>query len=180
MSLLALREAAVLGIAARLQPVKVQPHPGRFDLSELDRYATGAPAVMVAITSVANVSDDVSLIAECQMAAYIITRADPEYRADERALVIASAILATVDAATWGLDGAHAARELRWQNLYGTEDVKRGAHLSAVTWRQPYQLSSNVEGLPDFALLVAKYDLGPDPDEQIEAEDQIALETETP
>ncbi|HXG47689.1 MAG TPA: hypothetical protein VNO52_08695 [Methylomirabilota bacterium] len=179
MSLLALRTAAVNGIRSALNPVKVDSHPGRFDLAELGNYATGAPVVLVAITSVSSVAEDSTRQADCQLAAYILTRPDREHRADERALIIASAVLAAVDGQAWGVDGAQGARELRWQNLYGTEDTNRGVHLSAVTWRQPLQLTDEAVGLPDFELLAAQYNLGPDPDAQIEAEDHIPLNQES-
>lgn len=139
MSLQALRSAVVAGIGAGLpDDIAVDSHPGRFNLAEIERVATGAPAVRVAVLHAAaeQVGSELGVLAKVALAAYIVARSDRHAYADERSLMLASLIVPIVNMNRWGIE-AHPPTELRAVNLFSSELAgKWNASLAAVTWSQ--------------------------------------------
>lgn len=167
------------GVVAHLKStlpnqVRVDPHPGRFDIAELGNYAVHAPAVRVAVLSgpVESLGDTVLLRAS--VAAYVITTAGREYTADEHSLALCALLLPAINCQTFGV-ASDDPEGLSWQNLYSTEQNRKGAHLAAATWTQAIELPFQVDAstLDDFLRFSADWDLGPAPDGQIEARDAV-------
>lgn len=172
-----LRAAIVAKFDAELpDAVRVAAHPGRFDLAELKRYVTGAPAVRVAVLEVSPEQEGSGLELVCRCAAYTITRAGRDYAADEHSLVLAALMLPIADGEDWDLADASAPRNLAWQNLYASDQGRTAVHLAAMTWDQRIGLGVIDETTLDaFAKFFADWDLGPEPDGQIEAEDDLQV-----
>ena len=147
-TLQALRDGVVAGLTAALPgDVAVETHPGRFDLRELERVASGVPAVRVAILNAVaeHVGGGYGVQCTAELAAYIVARSDRHAYADERTLMLASLILPAVNMNRWGID-CHPPTQLRAANLFSSEMANKwNAHLAAVTWSQDILLGEVAE-----------------------------------
>lgn len=145
MSLYDLRNAVVSGIQAAVpRDVRVEATPGRFDVRELQKRSVAAPAVRVALMDVAteHLGSGCGVFAIADMAAFIITAGDRHMRADERALLLQSALLPLVNFNTWGIE-CEPARDVRGRNLYSSDLAdKFSVALAAVTWTQTVELGA--------------------------------------
>lgn len=102
-----LREAVVKELQKAVpDDVRVDATPGRFDVRELQRRSVRAPAIRVALMdiSVEHLGSGLGVNATVDMAAFIVTEGDRHYRADERALLLMSAVLPVVDFNQWGIE----------------------------------------------------------------------------
>ena len=163
MSLYDLRKAVVSAVTEAVpDDVRVEAHPGRFSLAELERVAAGAPAIRIALLNVAteHLGGGQGILATAQMAAYVITRSDRAQRADERSLLLASLLLPLVDMNQWGI-ACQPAADVAAANLFSNQLAKRfDAHLAAVTWSQAIQLGAT----PDSGTPITDVWLGYEPE----------------
>jgi hypothetical protein len=138
MSLVDLQDAAVAAIEARFPKLKsCERHSGRFDLDELGRFLTMAPAVRVALLSIGGaVGADTGLAqGDARLAAFIVTRDAGTVSKDKAALAIVDGLVPLV---------ADFGREVRAENLYSTPAGKQGVALWAVTWVQAAEMGTLV------------------------------------
>ena len=175
MSMRELRQFWVDRIQTLDAKLDVEPHPGLFDIQELDRYATRAAAVRVAALRVPNVESRANTRITVKMGAYMLFGRDREFEADERALVIAPQVLHLVNAnAESSFDQP---TNIDWVNLHSSRLGSKGVHLSAITWNQDIGIAPEVDpgSLADFLIFHSEIDLGPEPDGRPEATDDTSL-----
>lgn len=160
MNLLDFRAAVIADLEAGLPSLNFEAHGGRFDFAELDNYAISAPEVRVAILS-ARRSPKGRRMWDVGFAAYPIAGRDRHMLASERGLVMVTALMMFIDER--GLGGAGGATGVQYQNLYSSDARDRNKHLSAITWTQQVELSSELteQQLNDFLKFAASYDLAP-------------------
>ncbi len=157
-NLLSLRAALVTDIRAGMSPVAVNPHAGRFDLAELEKYGLAAPEIRVAIVSVPQLPELQATRPHVQCAAYIVCKGGKDSSktslADERGLVIASALIRLLNRTHLAASVNAKRQELvSWQNLYTGAIGEQGVHLSACTWRQQLELYEDTDATGLAALL---------------------------
>jgi hypothetical protein len=138
--LLVLREAVVASLRAKLGTgVNVGAHGGTFDLEEVKRFATLAPAVRVAIVGAGRASrwSDGRWCVPIRFAAVVFARdtAEPgKVRRDTAALLLASAVELAVASNRFGLDGVFQPEEVEGRNEYSGKLDTLGVALWQVTW----------------------------------------------
>ncbi|MBE0529535.1 MAG: hypothetical protein IH626_01825 [Rhodospirillales bacterium] len=138
MSLMDLQDAAVAAIEARFPKLKsCERHPGRFDLDELGRFLTVAPAVRVALLSIGGAAGTEEGLAQgdARLAAFIVTRDAGNVDKDKAAQAIVDGLIPLVTG--FG-------QEVRGENLYSTPAGKQGVALWAVTWVQRAEMGTLV------------------------------------
>ncbi|MDH5185173.1 MAG: DUF1834 family protein [Gammaproteobacteria bacterium] len=179
MTLLELRAAIVANIKAAFPTLKTcDGHAGRFDLTELKRISTRAPAVYVACLAIGSAEENGDISAEISWAAYVITRDEPTVKRDESALAIVHALIAHIPGNRWELDDAETRPvAIRAQNLYSASIDKQGIAMWAITWRQQMNLGGavNLAELNAFVTVHADHSLAPGNDEPA-AIDEVTLE----
>lgn len=97
--LIALRAAIIADLKVFLPSIKtIEPHLGPFDIDELKTFSVAAPAIKVTLLGW-QPSEEVStreLDCHAHLAAYIVTKPQPQMKADEVALDIAEALAGRV------------------------------------------------------------------------------------
>lgn len=175
MDLVAFRASLVAAFQALFptNTLKVDSHPGRFELGELKRYSGSAPCLLVAVLNWP--LDGLSLASgPVEVAAYLVTKSKREGKHDELNLSIASVLLRHLAAS--GI-GGRAATQTRWGNLYTGALGDEGISLSGISFRQHLMLDlpGNADTtLGSFKTLFATWDIAGD--SQPEAQNQITLE----
>jgi len=185
MNLLELRAGAASAIRTGLvgqegRTVTVGTHGGEYSLKEIQRYAQKAPAVIISVLSCdTDKSPLVTIGATAHMAAFVMDRSHAGDPRDENALDLVTRLLRILAAPGqfWGLTGCLSApQNIRSRNLYAPDLDGIGIALWAVTWAQLVDLTDDLGlELEDFNILHVHYDLGPEPDGVLEAEDEIEL-----
>jgi hypothetical protein len=139
--LLALRAAVVASLKARLgTSVDVDSHGGVFDLAEVKRFATKAPAVRVAIVGAGRASrwSDGRWKIPVRFAAVVFTRdAAPggaKLPRDAAALLLASAVELAIASNRFGLEGVFQPEEVEARSEYSGPVEEVGVALWQVTW----------------------------------------------
>lgn len=164
MSLLALRTAVVAGIKAALPAVPtVEPHSGRFDLTDLGRLAVRTPAVLVAVLGTDEVTQSTTglCVEPVRLAAFVVTGNAPGLTRDAAALAIVHTLARLLPENRWGLDGAQRPTEIRADNLYAAELDRKAIAMWAVSWRQYLRTTEiDVATLDVFAKFHAETDVG--------------------
>lgn len=139
MSLVDVRSAIVATLAAALPAgTSVEAHRGRFDsAAEIQRFATKAPAVLVACvrSQVLNPGSGL-LVVRASWALFVITRDRPQLPRDTGALALTEALLLTVGGNSWGRSDVGEPTDLEATNLYAGTVDNLGVALWAVTFEQ--------------------------------------------
>lgn len=163
-----LRTAVVEQLRAFLPDnVLVETHGGRFNGAELRRYATRAPAVLVAAMSIPELVDGSGPVRPVvQLAAFIVTRDVPQVTRDEQGLTLTEALLRHIPGNRWGLVNAQLPARINGENLYSGEIDKLGVAMWAVSWRQEVSLSpvKDIGNLAPFETYRATHLVGTDDD----------------
>ncbi|MGD0564542.1 MAG: hypothetical protein ABSA66_15805 [Roseiarcus sp.] len=138
--LLSLRDAVVVSLKAKLpEGLSIETHGGTFDLAEVKRFATLAPAVRVAIVGAGRASRyaDGRWKVPVRFAAVVFTRdtADTtKVRRDAAALLLASAIELAVASNRFGLEGVFQPEDVEARSEYSGPLDTLGVALWQVTW----------------------------------------------
>ncbi len=138
--LLALRAAVVASLKAKLPAgLSIETHGGTFDLAEVKRFATLAPAVRVAIVGAGRASRyaDGRWRVPVRFAAVIFTRdtAEPgKVRRDAAALLLASVIELAIASNRFGLEGVFQPEDVEARSEYSGPLDTLGVALWQVTW----------------------------------------------
>ena len=139
--LAALRAAVVASLQASLgAAVDVDSHGGTFDLAEVERFATKAPAVRVAIVGAGRASrwsDGRWKIPACFTAVIITRDAAPggaKIPRDVAALLLASAVELAVASNRFGLEGVFQPTDVEARSEYSGPVDTLGVALWQVTW----------------------------------------------
>ncbi|KAB1440351.1 phage protein Gp37 [Pseudodesulfovibrio senegalensis] len=180
MSLASLRDAVVAKIdQATSRKVHCASHGGRFDLHELKRISTKAPAVFVAVLGFSDLTESCGdYEAWVTWGAFVVTRDRPGQPRDLAALSIVDMLSLLIPGNTWDLkESISTAERTRADNLFSTVIDKAGMAMWAISWRQNMTLGqamteSDLASLDPFATLSAKYPLAGDAPE---AEDLVNL-----
>lgn len=170
-----IRDAQVAAISAALPALKtVEKHRGRFDsTSEIRRYATRAPAVLVADSGFrAAPSAGGQRRFAITFAWFVITRDAPGLPRDVSCEGISEALTGLVDENTWGLDYLGAPEEVSARNLYAGAIDQLGVGLWGMTFRQFAVLdvlaAADYQALNKFLVFHQDVDMAP-------ADDQIDI-----
>ena len=145
MSLATLPDTITAAIKARFPGLKqCEKHDGRFDLTELERFLTVAPAVRVAVLSIGGAVEEGEGLAQgnVRLAAFVVARDAGNVKKGDAALAIVDGLVALVAGNDWGLSTAGPAKDVRAENLYSTSIGKQGVALWAVTWVQPAEMGT--------------------------------------
>ncbi len=138
--LLSLRDAVVASLKAKLPAgLSIETHGGTFDLAEVKRFATLAPAVRVAIVGAGRASrhSDGRWKVPVRFAAVVVTRdtADAtKVRRDAAALLLASAIELAIASNRFGLEGVFQPEDVEARSEYSGPLDTLGVALWQVTW----------------------------------------------
>jgi hypothetical protein len=113
-------------------------HDGRFDVSELKRIATQAPAVFVAVLKVPKTTTNGQdqLEADLSLVVYIITKSAHKLDKGEAARNLAEFIMQQVKSERWDGQAQNRATQIAGDNLYSGIVDKMNIALWAVTWKQ--------------------------------------------
>jgi hypothetical protein len=156
--LLALRAAIVATLKTKLgDGVDVDSHGGTFDLAEVKRFATKAPAVRVAIVGVGRASRyaDGRLRVPVRLAAVVFTRdaasGGDKIPRDTAALLLATAVELAVGGNRFGLEGVFQPTDLEARSEYSGPVDNLGVALWQVTWTSD-ALIGDPEQPPDTAI----------------------------
>jgi hypothetical protein len=180
-SILTIRDAVVATISKELPSLKTcEAHPGRFDVAELRRTATRAPAVLVAAMALTDVAEEHGEIkADVTLAVFAVSNAAPGVSRGDGALGLAQALAMIIPGNRWGLDESESIpRAIRAENLYSGELESSGVAIWATTWKQRFSLATlGAElTLDDFITCYITTTLGPDGSPV--AEDEVTLPQE--
>lgn len=143
----------VAGISEALPQLKTcDSHDGRFDLNELKRISTKAPAVYVAALATGDLRGDIGTEVPVTFAAYVITREERRMPRDRQARVLVAALLALINGNTWNDDNiTEAPMRVRAQNLYSARSDRDGVAMWAVTFTHPVRIDQlDASTLDDF------------------------------
>lgn len=141
------------GINIALPDLKTcDSHDGRFDIKELQRISTSAPAIYVAALATGSLQSDTSTQVPVTFAAYVITRDQPKAPRDKQARLFVDALLALLDGNTWNDDNiTEAPMRVRSQNLYSAGSDRNGVAMWAVTFTHLVQIDQlDTSTLDDF------------------------------
>lgn len=144
--------------------IHIEAHGGKFDLAELKRYSTRAPAVLIAILRAGD-AGTTQPRAEVRCAAYLVIKDTRDEVRDAAHLLLADRLMQLLRRTP--LPDAGKASQLTWDNLYSGYADEEGIALGAVSWRQPLVLDQDLapQALADFNTLFATDDaLPPDGD----------------
>ena len=153
------------GIKAALPDLKTcDSHDGRFDIKELQRISTQAPAIYVAALATGSLQSDTSTQVPVTFAAYVITRDQPGTPRDKQARVFVDALLSLLDRNTWNDDNITEGPErIRSQNLYSAGSDRNGVAMWAVTFTHLVQIDQlDTSTLDDFLTFVGDTDISTD------------------
>jgi hypothetical protein len=155
--LLALREAVVASFRAKLgAAVNVDSHGGTFDLDEVKRFATLAPAVRVAIVGAGRASRyaDGRWCVPARFSAVVFTRDTAEaakVKRDAAALLLASAVELALASNRFGLEGVFQPEEVDGRSEYSGKLDTLGVALWQVTWTSRVLIGAPADP-PDVAI----------------------------
>ncbi len=144
-----LLEAIVAGVREQLPALRTcEVHDGKFDLAELRRATTRAPAVLICWlgTPRTEIPGVAWTDAEQQLAAYVVTRDQGGLRRGAAARNIVDRLLLYIPRARWGLERIGSATDLRAENVYSGAVDKKGVALWMVMWRQMLRLEALEDG----------------------------------
>jgi len=178
MNILELRTGAKNTIAAAMTDVTVSTHGGEYSLDAIRRYASKAPSVVISILGCdTDKSPLVTFAGLARMSAFVFDRSHANNPRGDSALNLVTLLLRVLatPGQFWGLDGCLSApQDIRARNLYTPDLDGVGVALWAVSWGQLVDLTNDDEAeLDDFDHLHADYNLGPVPDGNVEAEDDV-------
>jgi hypothetical protein len=160
--------------------VDVRAHRGRFTMEDLKIIAARPMSCLVSFLSVRRAELQAGEVqCQCLFGAFVVTTDKPNVSRDSAALVISTRLLMLIPGNLFGLD-ISAPENIEAVNLYSGSLNEKGVALWAVTWEQPVAFDvtdlNDDSILDDFLRFHADWDLGPEPDGQIEARDEVDLE----
>lgn len=136
---LAMREAIVTAVPAARS---VELHGGRFDLAELKRISTRAPAIRLAILSVATTehTSRARLRYDIQWIAVIIAQGTSQTARADQALTLADTLLAQLPRSKLGIPGAEmiGTDSIRASNAYNGAIDRINIASWVIEWRQAF------------------------------------------
>ena len=160
---------------------RVISHAGRFDMEEIKRLALKSPCVLVSCLGVSNIRANSAGETEalCKWAAYCLVDDKKGVSRDVGVLALVSAVLPVIPDNCWGLDDDLCVpQNIRADNLYSSSLDKIGVALWAVTWDQEITLGGLDDSTLDlFETMHTDWDQA-EPDETLEAEDDLTLPQE--
>lgn len=115
---------------------------GEFDVNELKRAGTAAPAVLVAVLGGDQVKSPAwpQLEFHLNLAAFVVTRNRGSLTGQDAAFTIAQQLLELVPEQRWAQPDAGPADKVTWRNLVTKETRAQQVTLAVVSWRQPVTL----------------------------------------
>lgn len=162
----------------------VKTHRGDFGLSEIKRYSTRAPSIILTMSGGPSVRKGGSVYLTLSMSAFVLTTSTPQLDREDSALIIVERFLRLLHTTDWSTQECiQSPTEGKSKNLYDGELDKMGIALWAIGWDQLISLPGleDYDSLDDFATLYATYEtMRPteDPADTAASEQHIELETE--
>lgn len=178
MNLLELRAgiATTLSNASALVDVNIYTHEGEFKIEDLRRYARKTPAVIVSVAGFDGTQDPIVSRAGARASCVLVifTENRPQDPKGDGALTLATKVYRElVKGQFFGLETNSVPKNVKGRNYFSTGLDKLGATLWAITFDMDVDLYDDSESFDDLELIYTEYDLGPEPDDVIEAVDQI-------
>jgi phage gp37-like protein len=171
-----LRDTIMAGVQDRLgDAVSVISHGGRFDVDQLRRYTTRAPAIVVSCAGVSKIEiEGNERKASLQWAAIIIARNQPANMRDVLALAMLESLLHLIAGNNWDMNDVHTPTNISATNLFSATSDSLGNAMWALTWNQAIDLPGTFASSLDlFEKLYTKYDLDTTDGIDDDAEDMI-------
>lgn len=164
----------------------VKVHDGDFNVSEIERYRTGAPAVILVLNGGKPHRKGGTLYEQLDCSAFILAKSKVKKERALIALTIYENFLKLLFDTDWGSEVCVGdPTDVDSKNLYSEELDEMGLALWAVRWTLkveiPYLSDEDRDALPDFKTLFATYtNFRPTelPGDTEASEQQIELETE--
>lgn len=161
-----LRDQTVAALAAdeRLGGARVYAHGGEFTHSELQRYATQAPCVVVAVLKTDLDYEGGIPHASVTMGAVCVCKDQAGTKRDYQALTLADAVMRSLMLYVpdhIDLDGASAPQHMTGRNLYTTTLDREGIAMWAVGWVSLVDLADEPIDLADFGQMHLVWDVTP-------------------
>jgi hypothetical protein len=174
MNLLEFRAGIATYLDTAIPNTYIYTHDGEFGVKEVKRYARQTPAIVIALAGLKSQKNPVT-IADVLVTAAVLTDNRPQNLKGDGVLNTATLLLRELVAVGqfWGLDDISAPKNVQMKNLYGTDLGKLGVTMWGASWHQSVDLTSDSETFDDLELIHCDYDLGPVPDGEIEAQDDI-------
>jgi hypothetical protein len=159
-SLIDVRKEIAKHYAVALPAVRVEEHGGRMDLEEIKRWATGAPALIVACLGVPSVSVEGGMtVAEASWAVCILTRNVPGEFKDVASMALVGAVLAGLPTQRWAGTASKMPKNIRADNAYSSTLDKLGVSLWLISWQQAVDLPETTYAeLADLLRLYTTYE----------------------
>lgn len=182
MNLSTFRDAVVDYFSSEFSGLNVSAHGGEFGLDDVLRYAKNDPALIIAVIKADTDKTPMSgLLFNVRMSAVVLVRSRGDEAKDERSLRIGTFVMREIakPGQFWDLEDTNnikAPLRVSGENLFSTKLDKQGISLFGISWEQIIDLTADTaETYDDFETFYAEYDLGPDPDGEIEATDTVDL-----
>jgi phage gp37-like protein len=151
MSLISVQSAIVSALETALSPVKVATYPGRFDLEQLQRYASQTPCCLVATLGgpVTHIAKQPFVMA--RFAVFCLTTDLPSNKKSIQAATLAEAVTLTISNSTWSTTNVKPPQDIQIENLYQLKQESRGISLYVVSWKQVVPLNFDVSNFVEMA-----------------------------
>lgn len=159
-----LRSAIAATMKAALPNVNVAEHGGRFGAKEVQKWATGAPAIRIACLGIPEVVLGPRMLLNASWGAFCIDtdRAGVKGPRDVRVLLLVQSAMAVCAqfGQRWNGKAVTAVEKPTAANLYAADLEDMGVALWAVQWRQAVPIETiDVTGLDNFETFFAEYAL---------------------
>lgn len=179
MNLATFRDAIADHFTDTYPELNVNTHGGPFTWEEVKRYAERDPALIIAITGASTEGTLMTgTMIRARISAVVMAHSRAGEPKDSRVLRIATYVLKEIakPGQYWGLssDNLQAPQHISGDNLFTSAADKGGIALFGIAWDQLVDCTET-ETWDDLSQIHAEYDLGPEPDDTIEATDDILL-----
>lgn len=162
--------------------LNVSVHEGEFDLDAVRRYSKSDPALVIALLEAETDKNPIGdgILFDTTMVGVVLARSRAGEPKDSRALRIGTYVMREIakNGQTFGINlvQVQAPTEIKGRSLYSAELDQKLVSLFGISWKQMVECTPDAEEpLDDLDLIHVDYDLGPEPDGDYEAEDDIDL-----
>lgn len=178
MKIIEVRDAIAKTIQEKLgDEINVFSHGGTFDLTQINKYAARAPAVVVSVFAMRDfVIEGSERVADLRWLVMIITKSVANENRGDQALGILEMILHLIGDQRWGVDGVQKTTNHNGANMFTAKVDAKGLAAWSLMWDQRMDMDGTfAESLDEFRTLQTKWDLDTTDGIDDDAEDLISL-----
>lgn len=145
------------------------PHPGRFDLRELEAFAARAPAVRIALLGLGRGVEVGGPAWEHDLSfgAFVVTTDRANLPRQAAAVNIVQKLVTLISANRWQTSGIGQASGITADNLYNPTTRQRGIALWGVSWTHKAQLYADPAAVDPLPAALYASGLGPAADDPV-------------